>query len=177
MVLSTRKNVFELLIALGVHAKNFVFELNKAYEQCFPLKTKYVSLKRLCKSWISSGILKSIKIKSQYFKLYELGITRETTNRNYRNRLNSVIRQAKRNYYIKALNESRGNLKKTWKLIRELLSQTRRTSCIIRSVVTEGGAVEEAGEIYDCFSQYFAGEVSNLDASIPLTDVSPLSSE
>ena len=35
--------------------------------------------------------------------------------------------------------------------------------------------MEEAGEIAECFSEYFAGVASNLDASIPLTDVSPLS--
>ena len=133
-----------------------------------------MSSKRLCKPWISSGILKLIKTKSQYFKLYKLEIISETTNLNYRNRLNSVIRQAKRNYYIKALYESRSNLKKTWKLIRGLLSQTRRTGSI-RSIVTEGGAVEQAGEIAECFSEYFAGVASNLDASIPLTQVSPLS--
>ena len=47
----------------------FINKLDKFYCQCFPIRVKYVSYKRLEKPWISSGILKSIKSKSTYFKL------------------------------------------------------------------------------------------------------------
>ena len=60
-----------------------------------------MSPKRLCKPWISSGILKSIKSKFRYLKVYKLGAIREANNRNYRNRLNSLTGQEKRDYYIK----------------------------------------------------------------------------
>ena len=80
---------------------NLLDGLNAVYVKCFPIKVKHISLKRLRKPWISTGILTSIKTKSRYFKLFKLGMIDEVTNRRYRNCLNSVIRSAKKNYYIK----------------------------------------------------------------------------
>ena len=71
--------------------------LDVIYCRCFPMKVKYVSAKRLDKPWITSGILRSIRTKSQYFKLFKLGVIDDHLNRKYKNCLNSVIRTAKRN--------------------------------------------------------------------------------
>ena len=46
-------------------------ELLKHYNNCFPIKTKMISTKRLSKPWLSSGILKSIKSKHNKHRLYK----------------------------------------------------------------------------------------------------------
>ena len=39
----------------------------------------------------------------------------------YRNKLNHIIRLAKKNYYNKKLSDSKSNLKQTWQTMNELL--------------------------------------------------------
>ena len=49
----------------------FVDIVNELCKKCFPVKTKYVSLKRLSNQWIRSGIIKSILLL-----LFEVRCTR-----------------------------------------------------------------------------------------------------
>ena len=39
--------------------------VNSLYCDVFPLKVKYLSMKRLNKPWLTSGLIKSIKIRSE----------------------------------------------------------------------------------------------------------------
>ena len=73
--------------------------LNDLHNAHFPIKTKIISSKRKMKPWLTSGILKSVKTKSRYFKLYKLGLMNETTYKNYKNKFTSMLRCAKENYY------------------------------------------------------------------------------
>ena len=84
-----------------IHGKVEAFErlLNNTYCDSFPLKSKLISIKRLQKPWLTAGLLQSIKTKSLYFKLVKIGLIEETVNRAYKNKLNSLIRLAKRSCY------------------------------------------------------------------------------
>ena len=152
-----------------------ISDLNSSHAKCFPVKTKYVTQKRLCKPWITTGILNSIKTKSRYFKLYKLGIIDDHINRKYRNTLNSVIRLAKRIYYINTFNSCQSNIKKTWGLIRQLLSKKDRTSNI-KSIIINGREIIENSEVAEQFNNYFADIAHTLDSQIPSTNQSPYDS-
>ena len=41
-----------------------------SYWSSFPIKIKFVTVKRLSKPWLSKAILNSVKTKSKYFKLH-----------------------------------------------------------------------------------------------------------
>ena len=110
--------------SINAETNFFISELNKLNVACFPLKVKFVSPKRLCKPWISSAILQSIKNKAKYFKLCKLGIISNELNRVYRNKLNSVIRLAKQTYFKKMFSDYRDDIRKTWKTIRVLLTNS-----------------------------------------------------
>ena len=152
----------------------FISNLNGLYMESFPLKTKYVSSKRLSKPWLSSGILNSIKTKSRYFKLYKQGIIDEQFNRKYRNCLNSVIRQAKRNYYMNTFNSCQNNIKKTWGLIKQLLSKKPKSSTI-RSIIINNSEIADNSEIAEHFNNYFADIAHILNNQIPPSNISPYS--
>ena len=51
----------------------FVDTINKLYNKCFPIKTKFISTKRLQNLWLTTGILNSIKHKCNLFKMYKIG--------------------------------------------------------------------------------------------------------
>ena len=47
--------------------------LNNIYRRCFPIRTKFVSGKRLQKPWLTKGILNSIKEKSKLYRKFKAG--------------------------------------------------------------------------------------------------------
>ena len=153
--------------------RTFTQKLNNIYTSCFPIKIKYVSARRLCKPWLSSAIMKSIKTKSQYFKLYKLGIISAELNRKYRNLLTSTIRAAKRSYYHRAFTNNRNDIKKTWLLIKKLLSKSAKPRNIIRLQVNNN-TISDYSDIAEYFSEYFANIANSLDSLIPQSNRSPV---
>ena len=85
-------------VDVNINIKLFSESLNELYCKCFPLKIKYVSPNRLKKPWLTSAILKSIKMKSVYFKMYKRNELSTAYYKRYRNLLTETIRNAKSNY-------------------------------------------------------------------------------
>ena len=59
----------------------FCTKLDYLYCQSFPMKTKYVSVKRISKPLLASAILQSVKTKANYFKMCKLGIISSAMNK------------------------------------------------------------------------------------------------
>ena len=154
------------------NTSRLVHDLNKAYIRCFPVKVKFVSKKRIQKQWITPGILKSIKTKSRYFKLCKLGLISEQLNRKYKNCLNSVIRQAKRNYFINSFNSNQSDIKKTWSVIKQLLAKKSKANSV-KSLIVNDTEITESSEIAEHFNNYFTEIAQTLDNQLPTTDQSP----
>ena len=57
---------------VNVAVVEFLRCLDKIYCSCFPLKVKYIGLKRVSKPWLTPQLLNEIKYKSQIFKQYKL---------------------------------------------------------------------------------------------------------
>ena len=100
-------------------------------------------------------LLKLIKAKSLYFKLSRVGIVSHELNLNYRNKLNSLIRRSKKKYFLDSFARCRGDISKTWKLIRGALSQGVSDRSI-KSLIIEN--VEEASEmkLAEEFNNFFS---------------------
>ena len=166
----------EVLIGdINDKVQQFSDHVNQLYCSCFPLLVKYVSQKRLKKPWLSPGIIKSIKTKSLYFKYTKLGLLCPEFNRKYRNLLTNVIRSARRDYYLKAFNSSKNNMKKTWRVIKTLLLQNS-SQVSIKSVLVGDNEVSGANEIADAFNNFFSNVAADLDNAIPESNLSPLES-
>ena len=77
---------------------NFIDEYSKIYNACFPLKAiKGKLLKNRSSPWISPGLLKSINKKNQLYRSPSL--SNERIYKSHKNKLNHLIRLAKRKYY------------------------------------------------------------------------------
>ena len=158
---------------VNVLTSKFSEKLNTLYSACFPIKIKYVLNRRLCKPWLSPAIMKSIKTKSQYFKLYKLGIISAELNRRYRNKLTSTIRAAKRLYYHRAFTNNCNDIKKTWRLIKKALCKTTNTGNI-KSLLVNNNTINDYNEIAEYFCEYFSNIANSLDSLIPQSNSSPL---
>ena len=130
-----------------------------------------VTPKRLHKPWINSAILRSIKTKAHYFKLFKLGIISAEVNRMYRNKLNNVIRYAMNKYYLEIFSKHKKDIKRTWKVIKTLLNKNS-SSMKTKQILVNGETITDCGEIAEGFSNYFAGIADVLEGTIPQAHVS-----
>ena len=147
-------------------------DLHNTYNRCFPLRVKYVSQKCMQNQLITSGILNSIKTRSQYLKLCKLGLIGPQLYHKYRNRLNSVIQQAKKNYFINTFNSCQSNIKKTWSVIKQLLAKESKSSTI-KSILVNNVEITETSEIASHFNDFFADIAHTLNSQLPPSDRSP----
>ena len=140
---------------------------NTAYRTCFPLKTKFISIKRIKKPWIDATIFQIIKTKSHYFKLYRLGIISKSENNKYKNMLNNKIRHARKLYYRNSFDKCRNDIKATWKLIKSNLSPSycRRN---INSIIVNDCEIVDEEVMADNFNSYRVGQnrLSSLEESL-----------
>ena len=150
----------------------FVDHLNILYQKNFPLKIKYISRKRFRNKWVTPEIKHLINKKSDAFKKYRNGeITKEENNR-IKNRINSQVNKAKNNYYIKAFDDSKSNMKKSWKILGNLLGTEKskqETICLL----DETGEITESQDIADKFADFFEKVGQNLDSVLERNEESP----
>ena len=155
--------------------ETFSNKLKNLYFSNFPIMTKFVSAKRLNNPWLSSGILKSIKTKSEYFKMYKLGFISQHVNKKYKNMLTKIIKKAKQFYFHKSFLNCKSDVKKTWKLLNSLLSSNRNKSKI-KSILINNELVSDDETISREFCNYFSSIANDLERDIPLPQISSLDS-
>ena len=92
---------------------SFVTEFSWLYDICFPLKILNLKRKRPNAPWLTNGLLKSIMKKNQLYKklIQKPTQLRERQYKIYRNKLNHLIRNAKRLYYENKFERAKTDLK------------------------------------------------------------------
>ena len=109
---------------------SFYNKFNKLINKHAPMKTiSNRKAKQLSKPWITKGIRISIKVKN---KLYVSG---DTANyKIYRNKICTLPRLSKQQYYSKFFNDNLTNMKKTWEGINNLLARKLKKTKPINSI-------------------------------------------
>jgi hypothetical protein len=91
----------------------------------------------------------------------------------YKNKLTNVIRAAKKTYYTKAFINSQGNMKKTWSVIKNVLSQSKSKNNI-KSILINNREVTAEIDMAEEFNTYFTTVAAELESNIPPSDICPL---
>ena len=141
----------------------FLERYTKAYEKHFPLK-KLKRRPQLRKPWISQGLLKSIKQKNKLYKQYlsNPSSLKQEKYKTYKNKLNHSLRIAKRSYYDKKLNESKSNMRATWRLLNELLNSKKLRPKPNSVFKNDDQEISDPMEIANRFCYYFSNIGPNL---------------
>ncbi len=147
---------------------NFIKKFNELFDKCIPLKKKS-SQPRKGKPhspWISSSLLKSIKRKNILYKksLKKPTETNVENYKRYRNKLNTLLRVAKRNHYANLLDMEKNNMRNTWKIINSIIRHKSKTCT--EKFVHEDKMVTCPTEIATHFNKYFANIGPHLASSI-----------
>ena len=126
------------------------------------------------KPWISPGILCSINRKNKLYKKY---ISRnneiyKNEYQRYRNVLTRVLREAKRLYFQKSFEASKGNGKETWKHLREALNISKEPNCL-PSCFVDGGIKYSNEDVASGFNTFFSSIGQQLEDNMPSPVTSP----
>ena len=155
---------------------NFIDEYSRIYNGCFPLKAiRGKLLKNRSSPWISPGLLKSINKKNRLYQKFirSPSLSNERIYKTYKNKLNHLIRLAKRKYYDTKFESAKNDLRTTWKLLNEVINKRKSRAPFPSSLESEGKTVTDPEEIADKFCKYFtnigpslAGAIRDVNASV-----------
>ena len=152
-------------IDVNVATSNFLDHINKLYCKNFPLKTKFVSQKRLCNPWLTSDLKKLINKKSRHLKLLRQGLITKEVNNAVKNEVYFATRRAKNNFYKNAFQHAANNMTKKWNLLKKLLgSKTKRNK--VTKLVFDDMEYTDPSDIADWFNEYFCSVAEDLASEL-----------
>ena len=89
-----------------------------------------------------------------------------------KNRVNYKLFTLRKNYYSDKIEENKGNLKGTWKILRQAIGLGNK-SVGIDKIVSNGSDTSDSGDIARVCNQHFVTVGRRLAEKIPFTDESP----
>ena len=107
---------------------------------------------------------KANKTGSKYIKL---------AYQHMKNKVNYKIRKLKVNYYTNKITENKGNIKGTWKVLKQLTGKAKK-SISIGKLTVDGEEILEKQEICNKLNQYFSSIVEKLSQYIETSTMSPV---
>ena len=152
----------------------FSNKIDEIYKTCFPLKIKYISRKRHRNKWISQDVKKLINKKSEAFKKYRLGLISKEENNRIKNEMSSKINKAKHEFYKNSFELFKGNIKKSWSILHELMKkkQSKREEIQLK---VDTKIIVEPYEVANTFANYFSSVGSTLESNLRNSDQCPYS--
>ena len=91
----------------------------------------------------------------------------------FRNKLNHLITKAEREYYSKLFEEHKGNLKKSWKILKEVINKKKSDSSCSRFIINDK-VTTDGSEIADGFNSFFVNVGPSLASKIPFKNRTPV---
>ena len=101
----------------------FLNEFNDLYDKIFPLIKRKIRKTQARKPWISKALIKSITVKDKLYKkfLKERNSTIELKFKSYRNKLNHLLKIARKRYLAMKLESAKCDLKHTLRILNDLI--------------------------------------------------------
>ena len=117
------------------------------------------------KPWLTKGIINSINNKNLMFKFAIKDKQKKfsVSFKKYRNLLNRVIELAKRLYFKQIVKYNKGNSKKLWNIVNNIVSTKSTSSCKMNGVLDESGTiVSDLKRITDLMNKNFVNIAEKL---------------
>lgn len=148
----------------------FVDKLKTVIKQCSD--TVMIKKKEVRKTpWITAGLLKAIQTKNELYKKHRKNIdSTDILNefKNYRNRLNNLIKTTKTDYFKRQIDDNKNCPKKLWNCMKQL--ENKETTTTIKEITTDENTITtDKKEIAETFNSFFAEIGSRLATKITPT--------
>ena len=131
-------------------------------------------MNKISSPWLTPGLLKSITKNNRLYKqlIKSNDKSCELQYKAYKNKLNHLIRSAKRSYYDNKFESAKQDLRLTWKLLNEVINKHKSTPSLFLSFKSEGRSITDPVEVADRFCKYFTNIGPNLASAIPTVNTS-----
>ena len=124
--------------------------------------------------WLSQGLKSSIKMKNRLYAIHLKHPTQNNTTiyKNYKNRLNHILRNTERKYFQNQLQQSQNNLRNSWKIIKNIINKKKNVKKTTRFMIN-GSKIEDPSLIAEAFNNFFINIGQVLDKKISTTTTHP----
>ena len=160
--------------------QKLVSEIQLAEGRAFPLKTlSRKKAKRRRRSWITSGILKSIDHRDKLFReqLGKNDAQLSSDYRKYRNKVTRIIEKAKDMDFLKSFQSIVDNPKKVWcKINSKFLHKKHCGSALPSEIIVGQEHITDQSEIANKLNEHFVNKAHILASKLPNSDISVLDS-
>ena len=144
--------------------QSFINVYSEAYNRCFPIAPHCTKHYRFKKPWMTPGLLKSCYKKNNLCKKFLKDPSAENKSKfiGYRNRFKRVKDETIICYYSEKFTEYSNNIRKTWDLLKLLLSRERYQllPCIFYTFLflcdCDDQPLASTSEIAKSFNEYFS---------------------
>ena len=143
------------------------------YSQCFPMKVfKLGYLTR--KPWLTEGMKRQIKIKNRLYRRYlRTGDDiHHSIYKRFRNMLTDKLRIAERKHHETLIEKNKSNLRKSWKVLKEVLNRKKQASCYSRFLIDNTISTDKQ-KISNGFNDFYINVGPTLARDIPSVDCRP----
>ena len=137
-----------------------------------PLKEVNKYKLRFKKTWITSGIQKSIYVKNKLLKKFINKKDPQTKAifheqyKTYRNLLSTLMKQSKQIYCTKFFENNWNNIKNTWKGIKTVISIKNITATVPHSIEFNNKIITDHTAMSDAFNNYFTSTAKKTNSNI-----------
>ena len=107
--------------------KELLDTFTSLYDDCFPRMKIKVKAQNSFRSWIVKSIAKSSKKKQKMYEKYlkKRNPLNLATYKTYKNLFETIKRKSKKNYYSGKILSLKGDSKKTWKTMKDLIGKAK----------------------------------------------------
>ena len=85
-----------------------------------------------------------------------------------------MIRNLRKTYYTRKIEESKGDLKSTWKILKHPMNRGNKASTVIDTVFVEGQELTDKKQIPETFNNHFVNIGDKLGGIVEQTDTCPI---
>ena len=142
----------------------FLEKFNIAYDKHFPILKKRIGVKRLNSPWITTGIIKSIRLKHLKLKQVRQGLLHKSECNLYCSILSKTLKKAKILYFDSLFYAAKNDLKKSWKIINSKLHPNKNKQDIL---LCDNDKYINKSDVPDVFNILFSNIGNNLKNAVP----------
>ena len=120
--------------------------------------------KKFSRPWITSDLKKAIKVKNLFLQSGNL-----VKYKLYRNRICTLTRLSKKNYFHAFFSDNLNNMKNTWNGINSLINNKRKKSKVVSSLkhLYDNSTTKDPLKMSNIFNRYFTSVGHNLATQVP----------
>ena len=159
---------------------NFINIYQEYLNACMPIKVcKFNRFKHKVEPWITKGLIKSLKTKHKLYINYikctdpQEKLNKENKFKIFRNIYNKLIRKAKEIHWHNSFQQSKHDIKQTWRNINTLLGRHTKTSKFPDQFKNDNTIFNTNKTIANGFNEYFVNVGPKLASRIPNQALNP----